>query len=280
MKVLFLTKFSEVENFLLNFTQKIHKALPLEVDVLHVVNSYPQVPLKLDGTIIDKCVDYDLSGLEKLQKEEQILAEEIKSANPFISSASVKIGDLRRIVKYLLTQKDYDFIFMGSHKTSLIEDWTHETTIDRILEQVDIPVLSIKCDQSHNVGIERIGIFHDFSSSEQPKKIESLSKLAKALGSEAHLFKFVKEPLSEEKRDACEKRMRAFATENELSNYQLHILSVKGSNEEELMTQHMVDEDLQLIAIPELHRKSVNWMFGKNLKSSIADHVLAPLLIY
>ncbi|MBX2840676.1 MAG: universal stress protein [Flammeovirgaceae bacterium] len=279
MKILFLTKFSEVEHYLFHFTKKIHAALPVEVDILHVVNAYPQIPLKHDGTIIDQCVDYDLSELNNLKLKESLIANEIKNEYSFIQSAMVEIGNLERIVKHKLSNATYDFIFMGAHQTSLIEDITHETTIERIMELSDTPVLSLKCDQSHNSGIDKIGIFDDFNLS-KPNNFIALSKLANAFGSEIHLFKLSNKKSSGEEEMLELEAMKNFAAENDLKNFQIHLLPLNGNSEEGMITENIIKENLNLIAITELHRKTFSWILSKNLKTSIADHILAPLLIY
>ncbi|WP_020529611.1 universal stress protein [Flexithrix dorotheae] len=277
MKILLLTKFSTAEHHLFEFTQKINNVLPLEVDILRVVNAYPQVPLKPDGSIIDPCVDYDLSALTDQKLSELAIANEFKAKFPFIQAPMVEIGNLEKIVRYKIVKKGYDLILMGGHQTTLIEDLTHESTVTRIMELSDLPVLSVKFEQSSHSELNKIGIFDDFNF-KKPRKLSALIQIAKAFHAEVHLFR-----MSGGKGGSLnghDEVMKNFAMENELSDFHIHNLPLDGKNEESVIAENIQKENLQLIAIPELHRKTISWMMSKNIKASIADHVLAPLLIY
>jgi len=279
MQVLFLAKFSEIEDYLLHFSGKVNARLPLAVDLLHVVHSYPQVPLQPNGTIIDHCVDFDLSSQLQQKANEENDAVQLKDKFSFIKTAFVEVGDLERIVKYQLTQKSYDLIIMGAHQTSLLEDLTHGSTIERILKIVDIPVLSLKCDQSHQAGIDVVGVFDDFKQS-PPESLRQLSHLVKAFNSEVHLFKMVQKTEDAATVNTAKQQMDEFALNNRFDRFQTHVLSMDGSNAEQLIKEQLEKWGLQLIAISDLHRKSIGFHLGKSLKASIADHILAPLLIH
>lgn len=277
MKILFLAKFSEVEQHLLHFTNKIHQKSAVEVDVLSVIPAYPQVPLMDDGRIIEACVDYDLSTLYNDQVDELAIAERLKEEHDFIQNVNVHIGQLERIVKHELKNKKYDFVFMGAHKTTLFEDLTHETTVSRIIEIADIPVFSMKCDQSHQPTIDNIGVFDDFSViTEHP----SLGRLANELDATVHLYHITDNELTAFKKEEVEARMLRFASKNKLRKVQLHIVSIKKTNEENIITKSIAEQNLHIVAITHLHRHKMSWIPNKSLKSSIADHIFSPLIIY
>jgi hypothetical protein len=277
MKILLLAKFEEIDEFLLDFLKKIHKNLPIEVELLHVVNSYPQVPLQKDGRIIDICVDYDLSELEAKKKKGNEKAIQLQDRFSFINLIDVSIGSLDRIIKHKLENSAYDFIVLGAHKTDLFEDLTHESTVSRILEISSLPVLSLKCDQSHNVGIDNIGLFDDYRSyTDLPK----LGKLAKAMDTKIHMFCFVESTLEGQEEMERKRRMTEFAKNNGFENFETHVIQLGDLSDEDAIIKTMTERNLQLIVVNQMQPHKFSWMFNKSLKSNIADHIYAPLLIY
>lgn len=280
MKILFLTKFSEVEEYLIKLAEGIGAQIDAEIDLLHVVNSYPQIPLKIDGAVIDNCVDFDLSDLFKEKEKEEVIAQEFKNTHSIVKNVEVLVGNLERIVKHKLKECNYDLILMGSHKTSLIEDLTHESTVERISDLSDLPVLTVKSVNLIAPTIENIGVFDDFKSN-KVKKLHVLSTLINKVQPTVHLYKIVNHKVEDREIKEGEAIMSKFAEENEIVKYEMHVLSLdKKENEEGVIVKAIENENLQLVAISELHRYKFSWLLSKSLKSSVADHVPSPLLIY
>jgi len=277
MKILFLTKFSDVEDHLLHFTNKIHTKSPLEVNLLNVIPAYAQVPLREDGTVIEACVDYDLTELYEAQADEFKHTQSLKEKHSFIADIDVKIGNLESVVKHELAQNEYDFVFMGAHKTSLFEDLTHETTVSRIIELANIPVFSMKCDQSHQPTVDNIGVFDDFLNIEQ---YPSLGLISNSLEATVHLFHICDKELTDNERAEIQEKMMRFVEVNNIHKYKQHIVSIKKTNEENIITKSIAEHNLHIVAITHLHRHKMSWIPNKSLKSSIADHIFSPLIIY
>lgn len=277
MKILLLSKFSETDEFVLQFAEKLAQKQEVEIEVLHVINAYSEVPLKDDGTIIDHCVDFDLTSLLKRKQAMETLCEDWRSRSSHISRSSVEIGHLQKVVEYKLKHQSFDAVFMGAHPTNFLEDLIRNTTIERIMGVSEIPVLSLKCDRSNEKVIERIGVFNDFDG-EEPKEIKLVSAIARAFDAEVHLYKILNDSL-EVNMYEMEERMNAFAAKNKLEKVSHHVLNEKGS-EEEQMNRHLLTEKLNLVVVPEIHRKSMSWIYPKDLKTALANHLFAPLIIY
>lgn len=277
MKILFLTQFEEVDDFLLDFIHKINSQLPTDVELLHVINSYPEVPLQQDGTIIDFCSDFDLSALESSKKEKESKAAQLMEASPAINSASISIGNLELVLKHKLSKNNYDFIVVGAHRTTVFEYFTHESVINRIMEVSTLPVLSLKCDQSHNQGIENIGLFDEFKNDTTMPK---LSALAKAMEATVHLYFLTEKELNAADSEERLKKMSAIAEANHFEKYSTKIINLDGRNEEEAIMEALRKDQLHLVAINQLHSHKFHWLVNDSLKDNIANHVFAPLLIY
>ncbi|UTW61873.1 universal stress protein [bacterium SCSIO 12741] len=276
MKVLMLTKFSETDSYVNQFAERIHEKEPLEVELLHVVSSYSEVPLKDDGSITDYCSDIDLSQLYAQQAKAREKSQAY-SKSPVIKKVSVLIGQLDKIVAYKLRNENFDALFMGAHPTKFYEDFFINTTLERMIKSVDIPVLSLKCDRSGDHTIERIGLFDDFEE-DHSKNVRQVRIMADAFGAEVHLYKIMHGSGGADA-ETYRKRMEKFAQDNELKRVVLHVLNESGSDESKL-TQHLLEDNLQMIVVSELHRDSLSWIYPKDLKTAVANHVFAPLFIY
>ncbi len=277
MKILLLSKFANTDEYLLRFTEKITQKATLQVDLIHVINSYPQIPLNTNGTIIDHCVDYDLTELYQLKQEKLSDASQIKSIFKFIETIDIQIGNLDKIIKNIVQNNHYDYIFMGAHKTNYFEDLTHESTINSIMELVDIPILSLKCDQSHYPEINNIGLIDLFENSTYLPK---MSLLINALGARAHLIYISSNHFTEVQHTEKLKQMNDFANQNQLKDFKLHIYDKNNKTNEEIVSDCINENNIQLIAINQFHRHKIKWFQSGSLKRDIANHIQTPLITF
>lgn len=269
-----LTKFSQTDHFVSQFAERIHRNLSLSVDLLYVIQAYSEVPLKKDGTIVDNCTEVDLSGLYEQQVADKERMAQLD--HDFFNKREVLIGDLEEVVAHKLDSENYDALFMGAHPTSFLEDLISDTTLERIIKSANIPVLSLKCNRSHDHAIERIGLFDDFNG--RHVDVKEVKRIADAFNATVLLYKIMHKE-EDGSKEEIEKRMLAFAEFNKLSKYECHILDQHMRDEDQL-TVHMIEDDLHMIAVSSLHSSRKNHLIAKDLKTSVANHVFAPLLIY
>lgn len=278
INALLLSRFSVIDEFVFDFLKKLSKKVELNVTVLSVVNSYPEIPLNEDGSIISHCTEYDVCPLEKSKSERDQKAQSLQNNHSFIKTVKVVIGRLDKVIENELVNHNFQLALMGAAPTNFFEDYFVTTKIESVINQSStIPVLSLKCDRSFEETIENIGIFSPFENNDSPG-IKLISTISNAFESKVHLYMFMDE-LTELSENAANEKLKTFASENNINNPMVHLMD-KTIDKEDIIKNQLVEDNLQLIAVSNLERNSFGALYPTNLKTAIANHVMSPILIY
>ena len=149
INALLLSRFLVTDEFVFDFLKKLSKKVELNVTVLSVVNSYPEIPLNEDGSIISHCTEYDVSPLEKSKSERDQKAQSLQNNHSFIKTVKVVIGRLDKVIENELVNHNFQLALMGAAPTNFFEDYFVTSKIESVINQSStIPVLSLKCDRS------------------------------------------------------------------------------------------------------------------------------------
>lgn len=278
INALLLSRFSEIDGFVFDFLKKMSEKIELNVTVLSVVNSYPEIPLNEDGSIISYCTEYDVSPLEKSKSDREEKAQVLQNNNSFIKSVKVVIGRLDRVIENELVNHNFQVALMGAAPTNFFEDYFVTTKIESVINQSStIPVLSLKCDRSFEDTIENIGVFSPFDDNNSPG-IKLISTISNAFESKVHLYMFMDELTELSEKNANEK-LKNLASENNLKTAIIHLMD-KSIDKEHVIKNQLTEDSLQMIAVSNLERNSFGALYPTNLKTAIANHVMSPILIY
>ncbi|MDH5396976.1 MAG: universal stress protein [Cyclobacteriaceae bacterium] len=275
MKILVLTKLSEQDNYVLDFMKRLSTRVDISAEILNVVKAPSEIPLQHSGEIISVCYDFDTAPLEAMQEKAGQQLTLIKEQHDFIQATSVKIGDPYRIIQEALKGSTYDMIFMGAHVSTTFEDAFSKTFIEKVKDKTDIPILSLKCDRSE-IQFEKIGVFSCFEEIIEADQLRLMSVIQQAFGSEAHFYVTQKEG-SITDLDKLKEKVLEFATLNHIKEPKLHLINNSHKVGSEIQNE-VIQEGLSLISLVDFKRQSFSWLYNRDLKSQVANHLLAPII--
>ena len=158
MDTLVLLKRDDRDKYLIDF-MKHHQPREGKLTFLNVVNTSGEIPLKTNGEVLDNCTEFDLSMYYQKVKDNQLF---FKSQFPDIDVIS-RIGNFESILIHELAQKEYHLLVSGAHLSDEFEDVFQTNLNSHIINKVQLPYLTLKCDNSHNK-LERVLFIGEFNT--------------------------------------------------------------------------------------------------------------------
>lgn len=180
MKIAVLLKFDEKDRYILDYLNKQLLPLKPEIHLIHVEQISGEVPLKIDGSVIDNCTEFDLSKHQAVVAERTVKMAHFLETYPDVRRVVVA-GNPLNFIKYYAKLHEIDFIFAGSHVTSW-KEILESTFATQVAHRIDIPMLSLKCDRSED-DLKTIGIVVDGAemTANKLKVVTALASKHKAL---------------------------------------------------------------------------------------------------
>jgi nucleotide-binding universal stress UspA family protein len=272
--ILLLAKVDEKDEFLLHYAANIFKDHETTLHILNVVTVSGDIPLKINGEVLDNCTEFDLSGYEQEAKD-HLKTLETYSVNNLKIECYSKVGDGLQIIKNLIDEQQIELVLSGAHVSNTIEDIFSATFASRLMQEVHTPLLTLKCDRG-NAPVEHIGILWAFE--EQATENLSLVKtLQKSFNSKLTLFKI---NTASEKHTLVEikEHMQRFCDNNNLTNCNFQLIE---ADDELDATQQMVNKyNLDFLTLGHIRRSVAGTFFRGELKTDILNHVMIPIYIY
>ncbi len=180
MKIAVLLKFDEKDEFLLSFLQQRLLNNTSEIHFVHVDKVSGEVPLQIDGRVLDNCTEFDLSkhyaAVE--QKKEELNQKLASFPNKKII---VVAGNPIHFITNYIKGNTFDMVYSGSHVTDWIEAMEHSFAT-QLVHHTNTPVFTLKCDRTF-ADFNRIGVVIDEKQMSE-KAFQQFDKISRSFESE------------------------------------------------------------------------------------------------
>lgn len=272
--VLLLAKLDEKDEFLLHYAANIFKEKDTTLHILNVVTVPGDIPLQMNGEVLENCTEFDLSEYQK-EASEHLKMLESYSVNDLKIETYSKVGNGLQIIKHCIEDKQIELVLSGAHVSNAIEDIFSATFASRLMQEIDIPLLTLKCDRG-NAPVEHIGILWAFE--EQAEKNLTLVKtLQERFDSKLTLFK-INTASENQTLVEIKEKMQRFCDNNQLKNCNFQFIE---ADDELDATQQMVNKyNLDFLALGHVKRSVAGTLFKGELKTDILNHLMIPIYIY
>ncbi len=271
MRVLILIKHNQLDQSIVNFSSSLFNGTETEIHLLNIVPTNGEIPLQMNGRVLDFCTEFDLTSY---LKQTEVNLNYLKSIehNMVVERHSYAGNKIGILLDYIQENK-IDIVVGGAHKTTAMEDAFVKTYPSRIITKTTLPYLTIKCNRD-NFSPQRIGLIGDFTKPSK-ENFDVIKAIANRHESDITLIK-IQTPSDKRPEEDIKRVMTQFAEVNELNASLKIIKSVdKESGVDELHKDKMID----LIVVARAHKPAFSSLFNHADQESIVNHVYAPILI-
>ncbi len=273
MKVLLLAKMDDHDRVVENFAHKF-MTKGFEIHVINVVSIPSEIPLKMNGEVIDVCTEYNLSKYYDKQKANN---EQLQN---FLSQVKTEfkgslIGDPLNIVKHFVREKGIEFVISGGHLTSHTEDIFSNSFSNQLMQELSVPYLSIKGDEAEP-SLKNIAIVREFVDPAK-RNLELIQKLQEKLNCRVILVK-INTPNSHMEETELRSKMEQFAQLNGLSN--VEFLTIEGADKETTIRSLVESHHIDLLTLGHIHRNGISYFLRGDLRSDVLNHINVPIYMY
>lgn len=274
MRVLVLSKMDDHDHVVNNFTEQ-HLFGDYELFLLNIVSIPSEIPLKMNGEVIDVCTEYNLSKYYDCQKKHQnTLDSYLTNAN--VLHRSSKIGDPLHIVKWFVKENNIDLVISGGHVTSHTEDIFSKTFSNQMMQQLSVPYLSVKNDHPDDVKIKNIAIVREFVDPTK-RNLEFIKKIQAESGAKILLVK-LNTPSSHMEARELKTKMEQFIELNDLTNVEQ--VTIEASDKETAIKELIFKRNIDLLTLGHIHRNGISSFLRGDLRSDILNHINIPIYMY
>ena len=273
MKILILAKLDQQDEIVQNFANSFCME-DVEIDLLNIVQIPSEIPLKMNGEVIDVCTEYDLTKYYDLQKNNYTQLTNYLTAFPLVKRSSL-IGNAMHIVKWYIQENKIDLVISGGHLTSKGEDVFSSSFTNHLLATLSVPYLAIK-NKDKNLHMDTIAIVREFNT---PAKhnLEWLKKIQEKFNSKILLVKINASKNSTLEAEMSD-NMKRFAELNQLQNFDC--ITIHAKDKESAILELIKDRKIDLLSIGHLERNLINTFLRGDLRADILNHVQVPVYIY
>lgn len=273
MRVLLLAKLDDHDIIVKKFAQKYLKEKH-EVHVLNVVALPSEIPLKMNGEVIDVCTEYNLSKYYAAKDEHQKQLDEAYGS--FCTSCRALIGDPLSIVKWIVREEGIDLVISGGHLTSHKEDIFSSTFSTQLMQQLSVPYLSIKGDIDGEPEVTTIAVVREFVDPAK-RNLEFVNILRKDTGAKVLLVK-INTPGSHMAKEELDLKMKQFAELNELEGAEF--VEISASDKEAAVKDLVGQYGVNLLTLGHIHRNGISSFLRGDLRTDVLNHVNVPIYMY
>jgi nucleotide-binding universal stress UspA family protein len=273
MKILILAKLDQQDEIVQNFANTFCME-DVEIDLLNIVQIPSEIPLKMNGEVIDVCTEYDLTKYYELQKKNYTQLTNYLTDFPLVKR-SCFVGNALHIVKWYIQENKIDLVISGGHVTTKGEDVFSSSFANHLLQTLSVPYLSIK-SKENNLSIDTIAIVREFNT---PAKhnLEWLKKIQEKFNSKILLVK-VNMTKNSSLETEMSNNMKRFAELNQLHNFDC--ITIHAKDKESAILELIKDRKIDLLSIGHLERNLINTFLRGDLRADILNHVQVPVYIY
>ena len=259
---------------MLDYASRLVDRADGSLHLLNIISVPGDVPVKFDGEVLDNCTEFDLSGYLKEKEENQNKLNTYLPDKSFVHRAS-KVGDALHIINHCIETNHIDLIISGAHVSSTLEDVFSTTFADRLMHEVQVPYITLKCERGEKP-VNHIGILREWKEPKQ-ERLDMLKKLREKFDAQLTLFK-INTPHDTQPEDLIIEQMKKFCEINGLEGADFKVVEAEDKVEgtKQLVAHHLVD----LLALGHVKRKGAGAFLRGELKTDILNHVTVPMYLY
>lgn len=278
--ILLLTDFTDLAGYAKSMANKVALAVGAKLHVLKIVDIPSEVMLTEDGKFLE-CGDNDITEyqqeLEASEKSMKSFKEDIKAE----CTCDVRYGRFYKDIEKYVAENNIDLIVIGTHGADGVRELLTGSRTEHIIMNVDVPVLSLKCDRD-NIVFHDVLITGTFNL-DSDMNLELVQLVQKVFGSTIHMLMVNTKNEFKTQADGVN-HMRAFADKNGLGHVKYHFYNDK-SLEDGLVNfinnYDMTHElEIDLVAVEKKDKTALGYLFTGCSATSIVNHIFKPIVTY
>lgn len=271
LKILIPTDFTVQAEFAYLMVKKLAEKMPVEVHFLHVLNVPDTVSLSASGKI-ETCGEADVKYIEA---QKQIAERNLNQLSQLYGSGihtQLLFGKLTdSLIKYA-EENSFDLITMGTKGAWGLKEKISGSETQMVARKSNVPVLSLMCDRSE-LEIKNILLVHNFRE-KHSQNLKLLHQLIHAFEVKVHFLQISLSNSPEEKR-TIENDMNDFAANNDLKNFEMHIINDRDVENGVVHFNQMNNMDMICIGT---HAKG--GLFHSSATERLINHLYKPIISF
>lgn len=271
IKILIPTDFSVQAEYAYLMVKKLAEKVDVEVHFLHVLN-VPDTVTLTDNGIIETCGEADINYIETQKSIAERKLQQLTLLYGSSIQTKLLFGKLTDAVIQYAEANGFDLITMGTKGAWGLKEKLSGSETQMVARKSSVPVLSLMCDRSDLV-IKNILLVHNYRE-QHNQNMQLLHKLIKAFGVKVHLLQ-ISTSANHDDLKAIENDMKVFAANNELTNYEMHIISDRDVENGVVHFNQMNNMDLICMGT---HGKG--GLFHSSATEKLINHLYKPIISF
>ena len=271
LKILIPTDFSVQAEFAYLMVKKLEEKTSIEVHFLHVLEVPDTVTMDANGDI-QTCGEIDINYVLKQKEIAERKLANIKSMYGTHIQTHLVLGKTTDAILKFSEFNHFDLIVMGTKGAWGLRETLSGSETQIIARKSKIPLLSLMCDRS-DLKIQNILLVHNFSNPVQ-EDTKLLRKLIKAFEPKVHFLQITSGKV-EADYSSVEANMKRFATLNNITNYDCHLINDKDVENGVIHFNQMSNMDIICIGT---HGKG--GMFHQSATEKLINHLFKPIISF
>lgn len=273
-RILVPTDFSTCANNAVNFAIQTAKIIPLQVTLVHA--------LELTGDLYTDYMavngEFSHSLLNEVTDKLAILKSSIEETEGIIIETYVFVGTVKQSIVQVSSEKNIDFIIMGTAGASGIKEKLWGSKTAGIIAKSNVPVLAIPLEHTWKKPQKILLATNNFEK--EPVLLDFLFALTDLYKAEVHVAVFTNE---EEDLFTSMEHSRSIPAFKETLTGQYHfekiiVTHLFGKNFEESLQEYIRQNEIDIVAMVTHKRSFTDRLFHPNIVKRLSYHTKIPLL--
>lgn len=268
IKVLIPTDFSVQSEFAYQMVKNLSQRSQMEVTFLHVLNVPDTVTLD-ENSEITTCGEIDVEYVRTQYEMAVNKLDDIKRKNEGVNTAIDLGGTTSKIISYA-EEQDFDLIALGNKGASGLAERFIGTEAQMVARNSSVPVLTLMCDRS-SLDLNNILLVHNFKENSE-QDLNLLKVFIRVFDTKLHLLQIAQES---DEHEQIKENMRIFAQNNNIKDFEMHILN--DTNVEEGVAHFNQMNDMDIVCIG-THGKG--GILHKSATETLINHLYKPVISF
>lgn len=221
LKILIPTDFSVQAEFAYLMVKRLEEKTAVDVHFLNVLAVPDTVTMDSAGNI-QTCGEIDVKHIIKQKEIAERKLQNLKTIYGDHIQTHFVLGKVTDAILHFAESNRFDLVVMGTKGAWGLKEKLSGSETQMIARRSKVPVLSLMCDRSDLV-IQNILLVHNFDHPSH-EDLSLMHKLVEAFNVKIHLLQITTGNVENET-PAIKERMHAFASMNNISNYECHLIN-------------------------------------------------------